>query len=112
VSASLYEARARRHWETFLPDATAKLDDPEEHFRALGARVEGLVTELAEQLATRETPKGATEQEKVATREWAYRTAEEVVLQDEVYLPAEPDAADNELPPMPMPTAAGATSTE
>lgn len=104
MSASLYEARARRHWETFLPEATANLEDPEEHFRVLGVRVEGLVQDLAAQLAEREMPTSPTEDQKIETREWALRTAEEVVMADEVYLPPEKGAEDNELPPMTTPT--------
>ena len=98
--SSMYETRARRHWETFLPKATAALEDPDEHFRQLGARVEGQVTDLARQLAERETTPGMTEEEKVDLMEWAYRTAEEVVMEDEVFLPPEKGARNNELPPM------------
>jgi type IV secretory pathway VirJ component len=98
VTAQTYAQTARKHWTTFRPEATAQLADPETFFKDLGARVETLVQRRAEQLAAAEKPQPTTEQERRDLMLWAFRTAEAEVLEQEVFLPAEPDARENELP--------------
>jgi len=112
VTAQSYARMAQQHWQTFLPEATSKLPDPETHFRRLGERVETLVLARAESLISSATPRPTTEQEKVDLALWAHRTAEEEVLADEVFLTPEPDARENELPTSSDPTQSAPTSPE
>ena len=111
MAAQTYARTARQHWETFLPQATAALPNPEEHFRRLGERVESLVLARAEQLVAAEQPAPSTEQERRDVALWAHRTAEEEVMADEVFLTPEPDARDNELPTQSLPTTSPETPT-
>lgn len=95
-----YATIAERHWRTFRPAATAKMKNPEAFFRALAARVEQRVNDLTDELLAKQE----TETDYLARVEQidaANRQAEEIVLDQEVFLPPEPGAADNELPPLP-----------
>lgn len=98
MSAQQYARMAQTHWQTYLPEATAKLPDPEKFFQDLGRRVEGLVQARAEALIAAADPRPTTEQEKIDQGLMAYRTAEEEVLADEVFRAPEKDAMENELP--------------
>jgi hypothetical protein len=92
-----YLPKIRRHWQTFLPKATAALPDPEKHFLDLSQRVEAMVNDATDDLLAKETLP-ADPQERAQLIDALRRRAEEVTLANEVYLPPEPGAENNELP--------------
>ena len=92
-----YAQIVERHWRTFRPTAVAEMEDPQAFFQATGARVETQVREMTEDLLAKWPPeKGLLERQ--AQIGQAQRQAEEVVMANEVFLPPEPDAMENELP--------------
>ena len=92
---SRHAETARRYWETYLPSATAELDDPTAYFEDLGRQVE-LQIEAA--LLTPPTvDEEATPREKEATFQATARAAEESALQDLVFLPPEPGTEQKRL---------------
>jgi hypothetical protein len=92
-----YGATAMRHWQTYLPQAYAELDDPAAYFLKLGQRVSAQIADLAEDLIGK-APAGETFEQKVGRIEAAKRQAREKVMAEEVFLPAEPGREDEELP--------------
>ena len=97
MALSGYGRTAERHWRTFLPTAYANLENPEEFFEELDERVMALVDEMQANLLagqTLSTETGEREKQLSAAR----RQAEETVLAEEVFLPAEPGQEANELP--------------
>jgi hypothetical protein len=85
---SQYEQTARNYWETYLPSATAELDDPTTFFRELAQQVEDQIESAVL------TPPTVDPEASAADREQAYaaalRAARETALADLVYLPPEP----------------------
>jgi hypothetical protein len=90
-----YAAMAQRHWQQYLPQRTASLQDPIQFFTNLGIEVEQEIQELAEAL-TGDDPPGETYLDKVGRLRMARLQAEEQILAERVLLPAEPGIEDDQ----------------
>lgn len=86
---STYLPRIRRYWQTYLPEQTASLPDPESFFVNLDKQVAAKVSELADEQMQNQPPTTSFEARQ-GRRMQAIRTAEEQVLPEMVFLPPEP----------------------
>jgi hypothetical protein len=83
---------AQEYWETYRPTALAELENPEEFFQGLGMRVAARIGEVAEQMLA-ELPI-----EEQATQRQAVRgQVQEMVYDQEIYLPKEPGTEHREM---------------
>ena len=82
---------ALEHWRVHRPLAFSKIGEPTAFFTALGEEVADQIEEISEQMLA-ETQPLAEFMEEVARREQAQRTAEEVVLTEQVLLQDEETA--------------------
>jgi hypothetical protein len=89
-----YGAMARRHWERWLPEQYAAVEDPGGFFAALGEEAARQVDDLAEQLAGGDQP-GEGYLERAGRLASARARAEEIVFPQRV-LPAPEAFADDE----------------
>jgi hypothetical protein len=91
-----YATLARRYWETYLPQQTATLADPDSFFLNLEQqvkdRIQGEVDDAEPTLPTSDDPLV-----KAGARRAAIRAAEADALNDLVYLPPEPGTEHLEL---------------
>ncbi|WP_420082765.1 hypothetical protein ACN6AT_37695 (plasmid) [Streptomyces sp. JL4002] len=86
---------AREYWETYRPQALASLgsqEDQETHFVRLDLRVGERIGELAEEML-REVPVG----ERAAVRKAVRMQAQELVYDQEIFLPKEPGTEHREM---------------
>lgn len=92
-----YGRQALEYWQTYRPAAYAALEDPVVFFTNLGEQIEQQVHDASTKLAG---PDRADEGylEKVARLRTARITAEELVLQDLLFLPPAPTTDATELP--------------
>lgn len=72
---------AKRHWETWLPDRYAQIEDPETFFTQMGEQAEEDIDSLAMDLAG-EDPPAETYEQKVARLATARHLARSQVYQD------------------------------
>ena len=90
-----YGAMAQRHWERWLPEQYAAIEDPEAFFAALGeeaaAQVDGLAAELAG-----DGPPGEGYLERAGRLASARARAQEIVLPQRVLPPPEAFAYDEQ----------------
>ena len=89
-----YGAMARRHWERWLPEQYAAIEDPDAFFATLGKEAARQVGDLAEQLAGDDQP-GEGYLERAGRLASARARAEEIVL-PRLLLPAPEAFADDE----------------
>jgi len=90
-----YGAMGRRHWERWLPEQYAAIEDPGGFFAALGEEAARQVGELAEQLAGDGGP-GEGYPERAGRLAAARARAEEIVLPQRVLPPPEALADDEQ----------------
>ncbi|MFI1652140.1 hypothetical protein ACH4XT_35145 [Streptomyces avidinii] len=86
---------AREYWETYRPQALEQLGTPEEqnaHFVRLDLRVGERIGELAEEML-QEVPVG----ERSVFRKAVRMQAQEIVYDQEVFLPKEPGTEHREM---------------
>jgi hypothetical protein len=86
-----YGATAQRHWERWLPERYATIQDPGSFFSTLGEEVDRQIADLALDLAGQDPP-GEDYLVKVGRLNMARLQAEEIVLREQVLLPPEPGA--------------------
>ena len=86
-----YGATAQRHWERWLPERYAAIQDPGSFFSNLGEEVARQIADLALDLAG-DDPPGEDYLVKVGRLNMARLQAEEIVLREQVFLPPEPGA--------------------
>jgi hypothetical protein len=91
-SLNHYAVRARRHWQEFLPNRYATIEDPERFFAALGEEVATAVEEWmrAHPDSTPETAATESYRDRVARMNMLRSMAEEAVMTELVLLPPEP----------------------
>ena len=90
-----YGAMARDHWMRWLPARWAAISDPDSFFSDLGTRTEERIDQLAAELAGDDRP-GEEYLEKAGRLGEARHRAEEIVLPEEVLLPPDPAADEDE----------------
>lgn len=88
-----YGARARNHWQKWLPQRFGQIRDPETFFTMLGEEAEARVEELSQDLAGSDPP-GESFEEKLGRLNMAHLNAESEVLKEMVLLEPEPEAED------------------
>lgn len=93
---SRYASLAEAYWRTYLPSQTAQLDDPTAFFQDLGDQVAETVDRVTADL-TRQSGSLAP-MDRVREARAAQKQAEEMALEDLVYLPKEPGTERLELP--------------
>ncbi len=101
-----YGRTAMEHWRRFVPTRFAAIEDPETFFTELGDEVLEELETLADQIAG-DDPGGETHLEKVGRLNMARLQAEEMVLPQQVLVPAEPGSPmdeDQDEPVEPWPT--------
>jgi hypothetical protein len=86
-----YGAMAQRHWERWLPERYATIQDPDSFFSMLGEEVARQIADLALDLAG-DDPPGEDYSVKVGRLNMARLQAEEIVLREQVLLSPERDA--------------------
>lgn len=86
-----YSTTAQRHWERWLPERYAAIQDPGSFFSILGEEVARQIADLALDLAG-DDPPGEDYLVKVGRLNMARVQAEEIVLPEQVLLPPEPGA--------------------
>jgi hypothetical protein len=86
-----YGATAQRHWERWLPERYATIEDPDSFFSTLGEEVARQIADLALDLAG-DDPPGEGYLVKVGRLNMARLQAEEIVLREQVLLSPEPGA--------------------
>jgi len=84
-----YGTTAQRHWERWLPERYAAIQDPGSFFSTLGEEVARQIADLALDLAG-DDPPGEDYLVKVGRLNMARLQAEEIVLREQVLLPPEP----------------------
>ena len=96
-----YGAMARSHWARWLPQRYATIDDPDSFFSTLGQETARQIDELTAELAGDDQP-GEGYLAKAGRLTAARSQAEEIILPQQVLLPAEPgtsgDPEENDLP--------------
>jgi hypothetical protein len=90
-----YGAMAREHWARWRPAQYAAIPDPDSFFSDLGTRVSDQIDQLAMELAGDDQP-GEGYLGKAGRLGAARLQAEEIVLPEEVLLPPEPGADEDE----------------
>jgi len=93
-----YATMALRHWRRFRPNQYAQIADPIRFFSELGSRVETGIADLAEALAGEDVP-GETFLAKTGRLTAARQRAQEMILAEEVLVPAEPGTEMDETDP-------------
>lgn len=93
-----YGKTAMRHWETYRPQALAELDNPTQFFEDLGRQVAARIADLWPTLAEPQEGESLDFAETVSRNRMAQQQARETVMQEMVFLPAEPGREDAELP--------------
>ena len=91
-----YGSIARRHWERWLPQQYAAIEDPEAFFTDLGNRASDRIDDLADRFAG-ESPPGEGYLNRVGRLGAARRQAEEIVLHEMILLDPEPGADEDDL---------------
>lgn len=89
-----YGAMAQRHWARWLPERYAAISDPDSFFSNLGQEAANRIADLAAELAGPD-PAGEGYLVKVGRLNMARLQAEEVVLQELILLPPEPEAEED-----------------
>ena len=96
-----YGAMARSHWARWLPQRYATITDPDSFFSALGLEAARQIDELTAELAGDDLP-GLGYLAKAGRLTAARSQAEEIILPQQVLLPAEPgtseDPEENDMP--------------
>ena len=93
-----YGTTARRHWERWLPERHAMIEDPDSFFSALGQEAARQIADLALDLAG-DDPPGEDYLVKVGRLNMARLQAEEIILPEQILPPPEPAARqDDEYP--------------
>lgn len=91
-----YGVMAQRHWQRWLPQRYAAIEDPEEFFAELGEEVAAEIADRwAEMRAAAGNPPGEDFLEGVGRLNALRKQAEEIVLADRVLLPPEPGAEED-----------------
>lgn len=91
-----YGAMARAHWQKWLPQRYAAIEDPDAYFAELGEEVAADIADLwAEMSARAGNPAGEDFMDRVGRLNAIRKQAEEIILADRVLLPPEPGAADD-----------------
>lgn len=88
-----YGAKARKHWQKWLPERYSQIQDPETFFTNLGEEIEARVEELSQTLAGSDPP-GEGFHQKLGRLNMAHFNAEAEVLREMALLEPEPAAAD------------------
>lgn len=88
-----YGAMAQKHMQDFLPEALAQIENPQEHFEALGVEVASRIVDLSMQLEGPDLP-GEEYLAKVGRLNAVKKQAEELVLTHLVWLPPEISEAE------------------
>lgn len=88
-----YGRLAMSHTRNHRPRAFSQIQDLERHFGEVGERIQAAVTALRDQITGRQQP-GETLLEYRRRAHQALWTAEETVLDDLAWLPAEPKARE------------------
>ena len=91
-----YGEMARRHWVRWLPDRYAAIENPETFFTALGEEAAERITALAWELAGDDIP-GEGYLAKAGRLGEARHRAEQIVLDEMILLPPEPQAGETSL---------------
>ena len=90
-----YGAMARAHWQQWLPQRYAAIEDPDTYFAGLGEEVAADIAGLwAEMSARAGNPPGEDFMERVGRLNAIRKQAEEIILADRVLLPPEPGTDD------------------
>lgn len=90
-----YGQLAMEHWRAHRPDALASLTDPSTYFQRLGEDIQAAITSLRDELLVQV---GNTTMADIHWRaRRAQATAEEVVLAELLWRPAEPAASEPDL---------------
>jgi hypothetical protein len=92
-----YGRMARRHWARWLPARYAAIEDPDSFFSDLGTRAEQRIDQLADELAGDDQP-GEGYLAKVGRLGEARHRAEQIVLTEDILLPPEPGADEEDRP--------------
>ncbi|MGH3165074.1 MAG: hypothetical protein ACRDN0_04155 [Trebonia sp.] len=91
-----YGAMGKKHWQRWLPQRYAGIEDPETYFAALGEEVPAEIAGLwAEMQAKAGNPPGEDFMERVGRLNAMKKQAEEIVLHERVLLPPEPGGEDD-----------------
>ena len=86
-----YGTMAQRHWQQWLPERYAAIQDPDSFFSTLGEEVAQQIGDLSLDLAGDDLP-GEGYLEKLGRLNMARLQAEEIVLKERVLLEPEPGA--------------------
>lgn len=86
-----YGRQALQHWQTHLPNRFAQIENPQQHFTALGNEVQDEIEALAAELAAQEGPAG-TYLDQVGRLNRIQDQAAEQILAERVLLPPEADS--------------------
>lgn len=86
-----YGMMAQRHWQKWLPERYAAIEDPDSFFLTLGEEVAQQIGDLGLDLAG-DDPPGEGYLEKLGRLNMARLQAEEIVLKERVLLEPEPGA--------------------
>lgn len=90
---------AEKHWRTYRPKAYAELGTDEEKetfFATLGILADQEIADRAEQILKQQTSEKFVD--RVAARTQARAQAREIVMDERIFLPAEPGMENAELP--------------
>jgi len=93
-----YGLMAQRHWEQWLPGRYAAIEDPGSFFSDLGKQAEARIDSLASELAGNDQP-GEGFLAKAGRLGEARHRAEQIVLSEDILLPPEPGADQDEESP-------------
>lgn len=88
-----YGAKARNHWQKWLPKRYSQLEDPESYFSNLGEEIEARVEELSQAIAGSDPP-DETYHEKLRRLNMAHFDAEAQALREMALIEPESQAAD------------------
>lgn len=91
-----YGAMARTHWQQWLPQRYAAIENPDDFFADLGEDVAAEIADLWARLQSEaDNPAGEDFLDRVGRLNALRKQAEEIVLNERVLLPPEPDAEDD-----------------
>jgi hypothetical protein len=90
-----YGRMAQEHWRRWLPTRYREIPDPSNFFTTLGQQVEERIVTLSVDIAG-DDPPGEGYLDKVGRLNMARLQAEEIVLAEQVLLPAEPQVDPDE----------------
>lgn len=90
-----YGRMAQEHWRRWLPTRYRQIPDPNSFFTTLGQQVEERIVTLSTDIAE-DDPPGEGYLDKVGRLNMARLQADEIVLAEQVLLPAEPQADPDE----------------